>query len=166
MRADPIVSWEAISMRWASLLSLTVFAVTTGSAPASAVEWRRFVIPQTGASVDIPISIFSEAGEQPKGGVGRAFVTADRRADLTVQSIRTDDSPAVFLAKRNPPRGIEYKRVTPKFFAVSSVRGDRTWYNRCNKSGAYLNCVLINYPRAEERQWDNVVTRISLTLSK
>ena len=67
MRADPIVSWEAISMRWASLLSLTVFAVTTCSAPASAVEWRRFVIPQTGASVDIPISIFSEAGEQPKG---------------------------------------------------------------------------------------------------
>ena len=152
-------------MRWARLLSLIIFAVASDAAPAAGIEWRKFVIPQTGASVDIPVSIFSETGEQPKGGVGRAFVTADRRADLTVQSIRTDESPAVFLAKRNPPRGIEYKRVTPKFF-VSSVRGDRTWYNRCNKSGAYLNCVLINYPRQEERQWDGVVTRISLTLSK
>lgn len=153
-------------MRWASLLSLIVFAVATGPALAAGIEWRRFVIPHTGASADIPVSIFSEAAELPNGGVGRVFHTADRRADLTVQSIRSDDSPAVFLAKRNPPPGIEYKRVTPKFFAVSSVRGDRTWYNRCNKSGAYLNCVLINYPRAEERQWDNVVTRISLTLSK
>jgi hypothetical protein len=152
-------------MRCASLL-LSLFVVVTGSAPAIAVEWRRFVIPQTGASVDIPVSIFSEPTELPNGGLGRAFYTADRRADLTVQSIRSDDSPAMFLAKRNPPSGIEYKRVTPKFFAVSSVRGDRTWYNRCNKVGAYLNCVLINYPHAEERQWDNVVTRISLTLSK
>jgi hypothetical protein len=153
-------------MQWVSLLALIAFAVATSPAPALGIEWRRFVVPQTGASVDIPVSIFSEAGEQPKGGVGRVFFTADRRADLTVQSIRTDDSPAVFLAKRNPPSGIQYKRVTPAFFAVSSVRGDRTWYNRCNKSGAYLHCVLINYPHAEDRQWDKVVTRISLTLSK
>lgn len=166
VRVVPIASWVAINMRWSGLLSLIVFVVATDLAPAAQIEWRRFVIPQTGASVDIPISIFSEPGELPNGGVGRAFFTADRRADLTVQSIRTDDSPGVFLTKRNPPPGIEYKRVTPKFFAVSSVRGDRTWYNRCNKSGAYLNCILINYPRAEERKWDNVVTRISLTLSK
>ena len=166
VRVVPIASWVAINMRWSGLLSLIVFVVATDLAPAAQIEWRRFVIPQTGASVDIPISIFSEPGELPNGGVGRAFFTADRRADLTVQSIRTDDSPGVFLTKRNPPPGIEYKRVTPKFFAVSSVRGDRTWYNRCNKSGAYLKCILINYPRAEERKWDNVVTRISLTLSK
>lgn len=165
-RAALIVLVGAFNVRRVSLLSVAVFVATTGSAPAAPIEWRRFVIPQTGASVDIPVSIFSEAAELPNGGVGRAFHTADRRADLTVQSIRSDESPAVFLAKMNPPPGIEYKRVTPRFFAVSSVRGDRTWYNRCNKSGAYLNCVLINYPRAEERQWDNVVTRISLTLSK
>ena len=29
-----------------------------------------------------------------------------------------------------------------------------------------MNCVLINYPGSEDRQWDDVVTRISLSLSK
>jgi hypothetical protein len=73
--------------------------------------------------------------------------------------------PATFLAKKKPPQGIEYKRVTPRFFAVSSVRKDKIWYDRCNFSGHYINCVLINYPAAEERQWDDIVTRISLSLS-
>ena len=29
----------------------------------------------------------------------------------------------------------------------------------------YVDCVLINYPAAEKRQWDAVVTRVSHTLS-
>jgi hypothetical protein len=29
-----------------------------------------------------------------------------------------------------------------------------------------MNCVLINYPSEEDRQWDTVVTRISLSLAK
>ncbi len=28
-----------------------------------------------------------------------------------------------------------------------------------------MNCVLLNYPAAEKRQWDDVVTRISHTLA-
>jgi hypothetical protein len=53
------------------------------------------------------------------------------------------------LSWRNgiPPPGISYKRVTPGFFAVSSVRKDRIWYNRCNLVSGYMNCILINYPR-------------------
>jgi hypothetical protein len=48
---------------------------------------------------------------------------------------------------------------------VSSFRNDRIWYDRCNFSGRYINCVLINYPAVEKRQWDDVVTRISHSLS-
>lgn len=29
-----------------------------------------------------------------------------------------------------------------------------------------INCVLINYPAAEKRDWDGIVTRISNTLAK
>jgi hypothetical protein len=75
------------------------------------------------------------------------------------------DSPAVFLAKKNPPPNIVYKRVTPRFFAVSSFDKGKIWYNRCNFSGRFVNCVLINYPAGEKRQWDSVVTRISNTLA-
>jgi hypothetical protein len=74
-------------------------------------------------------------------------------------------SPAVFLARKKPPPGIVYKRVTPRFFVVSSFRNAKIWYNRCNFAGRFIHCVLINYPAAEKRQWDNVVTRISNTLT-
>jgi hypothetical protein len=66
----------------------------------------------------------------------------------------------------NPPARTQYRRVTSKFFAVSSIRNGRTWYNRCNQANRFMNCVLINYPAVEDREWDAVVTRISLSLGK
>ncbi len=70
-----------------------------------------------------------------------------------------------------PPPGITYKRVTPDFFVVSSVRNGKIWYDRCNRStgsgsGDYMNCILINYPASEKRQWDGIVTRISHSLAQ
>src|SRR6186713_1893870 len=91
---------------------------------AGDIEWRRYVIPSTGTSVDMPVSIFSSDAGAPEGGTGRKFFTEDRRADLTVQSVPNpgNDSPAAFLAKMGPPAGIVYKRITPDFFVVSSIR--------------------------------------------
>ena len=144
--------------------------ILLGFAPALAfagdIEWRRYTIASTGTSVDMPVSIFTSDAGAPEGGTGRRFFTEDRRADLTVQSVPNpeNDSPAAFLAKKRPPAGIVYKRITPDFFVVSSIRKDRIWYNRCNRGNGTMNCVLINYPAAEKRQWDGVVTRISHTL--
>lgn len=75
------------------------------------------------------------------------------------------DSPAVFLAKKNPPANIVYRRVTPLFFVVSSFRGDKIWYNRCNFVNRSVICLLIDYPANEKRRWDGVITRISNTLA-
>jgi hypothetical protein len=134
---------------------------------AQNIEWQKYVVLDTGARVDVPVSIFTEDAGPPVGGNGRRFFTKDHRADLTVQSVPNprNDSPATFLASRNPPAGIQYRRVTPRFFAVSSIRNGRIWYNRCNRANEYMNCVLINYPAAEERKWDGVVTRINLSLA-
>jgi hypothetical protein len=55
--------------------------------------------------------------------------------------------------------------VTPRFFAISSYKGDQVSYDRCNFSRRLVHCVLINYPAREERAWDGIVTRISLSLS-
>jgi hypothetical protein len=135
-------------------------------AHAGHTEWRRYVIPSTGTSVEMPVTIFTKDAGAPEGGTGRRFLTDDNRANLTLQSVPNpdNDSPAAFLASKNPPTGIIYKRVTPNFFVVSSIRNDRIWYNRCNRANGAMNCVLINYPAAEKRQWDGVVTRISHTL--
>jgi hypothetical protein len=150
------------------LLITLVVSMVPEVGSADTIQWRRYVIPSTGANVDIPVSIFTEDAGSPEDGIGRRFFTQDRRADLTLQSVPNpgNDSPAKFLEKRRPPTGIQYKRVTPRFFAVSSIRNGRTWYNRCNRANGYMHCVLINYPAAEDRQWDAVVTRISLSLAQ
>lgn len=154
-------------MKLRSHLIAVGFLLAPIAAAAQPISWVRYGVPQTGAVVDIPASIFTEDAGKPESGYGARFQTSDQSADLTVQSIPNDAgySPSVFLARKNPPTDIVYKRVTPRFFVVSSFRNGKIWYNRCNFAGRYINCVLINYPAAEKRQWDGVVTRISNTLA-
>ena len=135
-------------------------------------DWRRYVLAKSGVAVEVPVALFSKDAGLPESGSGQRFSTDDGRADLTIQAIPNPggDSPAAFLAKMQPPPGIVYKRVTPNFFVVSSVRNGKIWYDRCNRSsaggsGPYMNCILINYPATEKRQWDAVVTRISHSLA-
>jgi hypothetical protein len=151
------------AMMVALALALTASTSTVSAQP---VRWTRYTIPQTGTSVDFPSSIFTEEGDRPDE-YGQRFRTADGRAQLTIQAAPNvaNDSPAAFLSKRHPPSGIQYKRVTPRFFAISSYKGDKVWYDRCNFSERLVHCVLINYPAEEEHAWDDVVTRMSLSLS-
>jgi hypothetical protein len=148
-------------------LAALAFAFSPMAAAAQPVNWQRYVVPETGANADVPVSVFAEQAGKPETGYGRRFLTSDRRANLTIQSVPNDagDSPASFLATKNPPSNIVYKRVTDRFFVVSSFRNNMIWYNRCNFAGRFANCVLINYPAAEKRQWDGIVTRISNTLA-
>ena len=148
------------------LLSIGI-ALAPWSALAQSVSWQDYVVPETGAVAQIPTSSFSKDGGKPEEGYGKRFISSDGRAKLTVQSVpnTAGDSPAVFLAKKNPPSNIVYRKVTSRFFVVSSFRDDKIWYNRCNFANRFVNCVLIDYPAVEKRQWDGVVTRISNTLA-
>jgi len=130
------------------------------------VQWQTLSIAATGTSVDIPTSIFTEKAKQP-GQYGERLERTDGRAELTVQAEPNldNDTPSSFLAKRHPPAHPQYKRVTPRFFAVSGYARDRVYYYRCNFSHGFVQCVMINYPASEERDWDDIVTRISLSLS-
>ena len=152
-------------MSW--VRTLTCIAISSiATAPARAVDWTVYRIAETGTSVDFPSSIFTEPAGRPDG-YGQKFRTSDGRANFTIEAIpnAARDTPAAFLAKMGPPPRIQYKRVTPRFFAVSSYKGDKIWYDRCNFSGRIAHCVLINYPAREERDWDDIVTRISLSLN-
>jgi hypothetical protein len=62
---------------------------------------------------------------------------------------------------------LDYERITPTFFAISSVRQGLVYYSRCNFSAgadAALHCVDLVYPQREQRAWDAIVTRISRSL--
>ncbi|WP_298885898.1 hypothetical protein [uncultured Bradyrhizobium sp.] len=143
-----------------------VVALAVTSSVARADDWTTYRIPQSGTSIDIPTSIFTEQAGKPDG-FGQRFRTSDGSADLTVQAVPRQQgmSPAGFLAAKQPPSGIVYKRIAPGFFVVSSIKRDKIWYDRCNFTSRFVHCVLINYPAAEKRQWDAVVTRISHSLS-
>ena len=147
-----------------TFVAIIVALAITSSARAD--TWSTYRIPQSGTSVDIPTSIFTEQAGKPDG-YGQQFRTSDGGADLTVQAVPRQQgiSPAAFLATKQPPSGIVYKRIAPSFFVVSSIKRDKIWYDRCNFTSRFVHCVLINYPAAEKRQWDAVVTRISHSLS-
>ena len=148
-------------MRTTAAIFVMLCALPAG---AGAESWSSYRIPETGTTVDIPSSLFTEEAGRPDG-YGTQLRTRDGRADLTVQAVPNDgSSPAAFLARKNPPSGIIYKRITPRFFVVSSVRRGKIWYDRCNFAARYVHCVLINYPAAEKRQWDAAVTRMSRSL--
>jgi hypothetical protein len=155
-------------MRAVPLFFVVVLIFIPAIASAGGSEWRRYAIPNNGASVEVPVWIFSRDDGPLTDGVGRRFLTDDSRADLTIQTVANpeNESPATFLAKKHPPEGILYKKVTPDFFVVSSIRKDRIWYNRCNHGDYAMICVLINYPTDEKRIWDSVVSRISHSLSR
>ena len=145
---------------------MACFLVLTPSAVAQSLAWQKYTLPETGASVDLPRAIFSKDVGQTDKGYGRRFTTRDGHATFALQSIgnAAQESPAEFLAKRTRPN-IVYKRVTPRFFVVSSFRKDLIWYDRCNFAGRVINCIMVNYPADEKRQWDGVITRISRSLS-
>ena len=146
-------------------LLAAIIALCATCSIASANDWSIYRIPESGTSVDIPVSIFTEPAGKPDG-YGQHFRSSDGNADFTVQAVenRQGLSPAEFLASKNPPTGIIYKRISSNFFVVSSIKRDKIWYNRCNFARGYVHCVLINYPAAQKRRWDAVVTRISRSL--
>ncbi len=143
----------------------SVLALLASAVSAQPVRWTTYTIPETGTSVDLPASVFTDEVGKPDVR-GQRFSTPDGRADMTVQAATniTNNLPAAFLAKKNPPARIQYKRVTSRFFVVSSYKGDKVFYDRCNFSGRLIHCVLVNYPASEERDWDKIITRISLSL--
>ena len=155
------------NVKFRTLVIMTITLFNGSAATAQTFEWQRYVVQQSRAAVDLPISVFSRDLGEPKTGFGRQLTTSDGRANVTVRSFPNDAklTPAAFLAKQRPPDGIIYRKITSRFFAVSSVRNGKIWYNRCNASGHFMNCILINYPAKEKRAWDGIVTRISNTLS-
>jgi hypothetical protein len=152
------------------LLLAILCVLLPGTVMARPVGWERYVVPETGAGVDLPNEIFSEDAGPPQTGYGRRFQTSDGRANLTINSFRNEehDSPRSFLQKhfRLPVSAARYNRVASNFFAVSGFHDRNIWYSRCNFAGGLVNCIALNYPASEKRQWDYVVTQISNTLAK
>ena len=166
------ILWRGLSeLRLTNLAiwPLVVTVLTLSPIPAMAQQnWQRYVVAETGASVDVPRHIFSEEAGKPETGYGAIVpdLGSPRQSHGAVAPQRCQRYALGVPGEKDPPPGIVYRRVTGNFFVVSSFRNDLIWYNRCNFAGRSITCVLINYPAAEKKRWDAAVTRISNSLSK
>jgi hypothetical protein len=155
---------------WIATASLAILSGANAQVRQAAPAWQTFLIPEYGTTVDYPAGFFAPVGE-PEKGVGKRFKSADGRAILSIYSRdnTASDTPASYLKNnlRIGQAGLDYERVTQSFFAVSMEREDLIYYSRCNfsrRAGRAIHCFDLVYPRAEKRDWDGVVTRISLSL--
>jgi hypothetical protein len=140
------------------------------AACAQPLEWTTFTDPN-GTTIPFPRGLFSVrtdpgAGEPP----GSAFTTRDGRARLQIFTLRNErnESPAQFLRRLFPKDrvgALTYSRVTRRFFVVSEPKDGRVLYRRCNfPDDGYLHCFEMSDPLAEKRAFDDIVTRVSLSM--
>ena len=115
--------------------------------------------------------IFSKDEGASEKGIGRRFTSADGRSTFIIYSRANDtrDTPASYLRKnlKVSRSTLDYERIAPSFFAISSVRQGSIFYSRCNFSsdaGGAIHCFDMVYPQEAKRAFDYVVTRISRSL--
>jgi hypothetical protein len=137
--------------------------------PAHAQGWQRYAIERHGVSFDFPSHVFDLRSAEDKRS-GRLFYSPDRRARLAVFGFTNtgNDTPRSFLQKTTDfdAANFTYVRTTPSFVVASGTKAGRIFYRRCNFSHASqrVGCFQLDYPRAEKRRWDGLVTRISHSL--
>ena len=133
----------------------------------SSLGWSVFR-GQGGAVVDVPLRIFVQDAGPTAKGVGRRLKSADGRSEFAAYTLREPgQTPASYLRNNLAidPATISYKRVTNRFFALSSESEGRIYYSRCNFYNA-IHCIYLEYPQSEKIAWDAVVTRISRSLRR
>jgi len=157
----------------AAVAAALTFPLLQGHARSAPMneDWRTLAVPDLGTRVQYPAGIFSVPDGKPEKGIGERLSTEDGRATLTVYSHANEsgETPATYLHHhlRMPRAQLHYQRVTPAFFAISMLKEDTIYYSRCNFSRAgtlAVHCFDLVYPAGEKRAWDNIVTRISLSL--
>jgi hypothetical protein len=144
-------------------------ALAQPAGPAGDPGWTVFADGH-GTLVDFPATLFPVAEGAPPIGNGRRFRSADRRADVSIYTLPNEErqTPRAYLSRhlKSDFKNLDYDRVSDRFFAVSGIVHGKTFYSRCNFDGprGVMHCLYLDYPAAETRAWDRVVTRMSRSL--
>lgn len=114
-------------MRIATSLIAFTLVLSSSMALAQPVRWTTYSIPQTGTSVDIPSSIFTELLDKPDG-YGERLRSSDGRADLTVQSVPNSngDSPEAYLKQKILPHASSTRGSGPISSLFRASRATRS----------------------------------------
>lgn len=133
--------------------------------------WATYRNARYGTTAEYPANLFAVRDVPPANGDGQGFRTEDGRATLLIYGARNaeNDTPASYLAKYVDLVGVavSYRRVTDRFYAVSGMRGENIFYERCNFPAVphgVIDCIGITYPADEKEAWDPIVARLGASL--
>jgi hypothetical protein len=152
------------------VLSTGVASAQSFTAGLDELHWTVFT-DRHGTRVDYPAGIFSVEEDDVPRGEGRSLRSVDGRARLLVYVEQNEArlTPERFMRTLFTGAAAEtgYKRIAKNFFAVSGTRETHIYYSRCNfpdGRAGLLHCIYVDYPKQEEKLWDGIVRRISLSL--
>jgi hypothetical protein len=93
------------------------------------------------------------------------YTSPDGRAWLTLYATPADNGRRLTLGA--PDERITYRRVTPRFVAVSGFRGDLIFYRKSNLAcnGTRWHHVTLDYPAEDKIKMDRLVTRVAHTMN-
>lgn len=162
------MDWISKPRRMRSSVSLAFAVMIASVTPGGAADvWQKITDPENNLSVEYPASIFRNFAGPTDRYAGKRFVAPDEQAEFAYYAFdnRLRETPAKYLKRTLVVQksNLVYKRITGRFFVISSVRNKRIFYSRCN-FGSTVKCIYLEYPASKKRAWDRAVARISSSL--
>ena len=147
---------------------LMLAAVVGGSFPTMAdpVDWAEYVENSYNCRLLYPTAVFAEPEDST--AVPRVFPGANPQTYFRIMGAENTSrwTPADIKAKyleSGAPGRITYERTKGTFLVLSGYRGESIFYTKVSVSkDEKTACILeITYPRADKRDFDAIVTRMS-----
>ena len=133
---------------------------------ADAETWRSIYTPRFGATAKVPANWVMDP--PPENDDGRSFRSPNGRAQIIVSGIFALGETITDRMASEPEIGrtITYKKRGPDWIVISGTKGDRIFYEKsiltCHDT--IWNDLWIEYPEAENHNYDALVTYVSATL--
>ena len=149
-------------------IAFALAAATMLAGVATAAGWQTYVNDRFGATADVPPDW--RAGTPPENGDGLEFSAPDGQASLIVSGSLNiwDTLDEAFASYATPSEGetITYQHRDKQSIVISGTKGDRIFYRRSILScrDQVWNSIAIEYPAAQKKAFDAIVTRVAASL--
>ena len=144
----------------------------TAAATSSFTDWATIHNTRFGFQIAYPADIFFST-KTPSGNDGRVLQSADGKAKMLVATFENDTNLSLaayrefLLSDIYANTRLDYQPVKPRWFVLSGVRGDQTFYERVTFScgGRLINSWAMLYPTAQRDLYNRVVEAVARTYS-
>lgn len=160
-------------MRWCLVWAPLLATFGLSAAAADDMNWRRYSNARYGASVEIPMGLFT-AGREPDNGDGQSLRSSNGQATVLIYGSLYTSTAASFAAyrdatladERKSGLAITYQTAGRNSFVYSGVQAGTIVYTKtiigCPDVAETLQ---ITYPASQKLLYDRIVSRMANSLS-